>query len=126
MNSPDNGHNTPKRFRGSRPETEEKYREAIELYRSTRLSCTEISRVCGVTASVLRGYISKHHRDLMLARYNIVCNLEEARHIKLQLTNSVRTSVSHSRRGVISVLVENTRFRYDRFCPDGFPVRSAM
>ena len=84
MGAPDKGRAQPDRRRGSRPQTEEKYREAIELYRSTRLSCAEISRIYGVTASVLRGYISKHHRDLMLARYNIVCNREEARHIKLQ------------------------------------------
>ena len=83
MNTPDNGHNKPKRFRGSRPETEAKYSQAIELYRSTRLSCAEICRACGVTESGLRGYIDRHHRDLLLARNCIVCSKEEAHNIKL-------------------------------------------
>lgn len=51
MNAPDNGHNESNRFRGIRPETEEKYRQAIELYRTTGLSCVEISRTCKVTVS---------------------------------------------------------------------------
>lgn len=79
----DNGHNESNRFRGAKPETEEKYRQAIELYRSTRLSCAEICRICKVTVSGFQGYLSKYHRDLLLARYNITCSKEEARHIKL-------------------------------------------
>lgn len=71
------------RFRGVYPQTEEKYRQAIELYRSTGLSCAEISHICRVTLSGLRGYISRHHRDLLLPRYDILCSKEEARHIKL-------------------------------------------
>jgi len=80
---PDNDHSESKRSLGAKPETEEKYRQAIELYRSTRLSCAEISRTCKVTVSGFRCYISKYHRDLMLARYNIMCSKEEAGHIKL-------------------------------------------
>lgn len=83
MNAPDNGHNDSNRFRGIKPETEEKYRQAIELYRSTRLSCAEISRTCGVTVSGFQRYLSLYHRDLLLARYEIACSKEEARHIKL-------------------------------------------
>ena len=62
------------RFRGVRPETEAKYRQAIELYRSTDLSCAEISRMCGLTKNELRGYIFRYHRDLMLARNNSLYN----------------------------------------------------
>lgn len=68
---------------GVRPETEAKYREAVKLYASTSLSCREICRICGVTPSGLGGHIGKYHRDLLLARNNIRCGKEEARHIKL-------------------------------------------
>lgn len=71
------------RFRGVRPETEAKYRQAIELYRSTDLSIAEISRMCGLTNNGLRGYIFKYHRDLMLARNNILCDKDAASKIKL-------------------------------------------
>ncbi len=79
----DNGHNESNHFREAKPETEEKYRQAIELYRSTRLSCAKICRICKVTVSGFQGYLSKYHRDLLLARYDITCSKEEARHIKL-------------------------------------------
>ena len=80
---PDKEHYEHNRFRGIKPETEEKYREAIELYRTTRLSCAEISRTCKVTVSGFQRYLSLYHRDLLLARYNITCSKEEASHIKL-------------------------------------------
>lgn len=82
------------RFRGVRPETEAKYRQAIELYRSTDLSCAEISRMCGLTKNELRGYIFRYHRDLMLARNNILCNKEIACTIKL---NQLRGPLPASR-----------------------------
>jgi len=81
--SSDNSHNGSGLSRRARPETEAKYREAIELYRSTWLSCAEISRTCGITVSGFRGYLSKYRRELMLARYDIACSSEEARRIKL-------------------------------------------
>lgn len=83
MNAPGNGHNESNRFRGIKPGTEEKYRRAIELYRTTELSCAEISRTCKVTVSGFQRYLSLYHRDLLLARYEITCSKEEARHIKL-------------------------------------------
>ncbi|MEY8686585.1 hypothetical protein AB9N12_10790 [Bacteroides sp. AN502(2024)] len=81
--SPDNGHNDSNRSRRFKPETEAKYHEAIELYRSTRLSCAEICRTCGITVSGFQGYLSRHHRELILARYDITCSREEAYHIKM-------------------------------------------
>ncbi len=83
VNVSENTNNTDNRLRGIRPETEEKYRHAIELYRSTRLPCAEICRTCKVTVSGFRRYLSLYHRDLLLARYDITCSKEEARHIKL-------------------------------------------
>jgi len=40
-------------------------------------------RICGVTLSGFAGYISHHHRNLMLARYGIICSNEEAQTISL-------------------------------------------
>lgn len=71
------------RFRGIRPETEEKYRQAIDLYRSTRLSSVEICCICKVTVSGFQHYLSSYHRHLLLARYDIICSKEDALHIKL-------------------------------------------
>lgn len=50
---------------------QEKYKEAIELYRTTDLSITEISRRCGVSRCGLSAYILRCHRNLMLARHGI-------------------------------------------------------
>ena len=83
MNAPDNAHNETGSPQVTKPKTEEKYREAIELYRTTRLSCAEICRTCKVTVSGFQRYLSLYHRDLLLARYNITCSKEEASRIKL-------------------------------------------
>lgn len=50
---------------------EEKYQEALRLYRDTDMTITEISRKCGVSRSGLAGYIQRCHRDLMYARHGI-------------------------------------------------------
>mgnify|MGYP003188519675 CR=1 FL=1 len=62
------------RFRG---------RRAIEMYASTELSGCEICRICEVTESGFRCYLTKYHRELVLARYAILCSKEEAGQIKL-------------------------------------------
>lgn len=94
MKTPEKDSKKCNRFRGVRPETEAKYRQAIELYRSTDLSCAEICRMCGLTKNGLRGYIFRYHRDLMLARNNILCDKETARKIKL---NQLREQLPASR-----------------------------
>lgn len=53
------------------PTAEEKYKEALRLYRDTDMTITEISRKCGVTRAGLAGYIHRCHRDLMYARHGI-------------------------------------------------------
>lgn len=83
MNAPDNAHKETGSPQVSKPKAKEKYREAIELYRTTRLSCAEICRTCKVTVSGFQRYLSLYHRDLLLARYDITCSKEEARNIKL-------------------------------------------
>ena len=54
MNISEKGSKKCNRFRGVRPETEEKYRRAIEMYASTELSGCEICRICEVTESGFR------------------------------------------------------------------------
>ena len=83
------------RFRGIRPETEEKYRRAIEMYASTELSGCEICRICEVTESGFRCYLTKYHRELVLARYAILCSKEEAGYICTK-----RRYESHAKRGL--------------------------
>lgn len=56
------------------PSAAEKYREAIELYRNTDLTLTEISKRCGVTRRGLSAYIYRSHRDLMLKRNGLTAN----------------------------------------------------
>ena len=60
-----------KRNRGCKPETEEKYRPALELYTATDLSIAEICRQCGVSLSGFSRYIGTYHRHLLLARNDI-------------------------------------------------------
>ena len=72
-----------KRIRGCKPETEAKYRSALELYAATGLSYVEICRQCGVSLNGFSSYIGTYHRHLMLKRNGIKCNLEEAGKIKI-------------------------------------------
>lgn len=83
MNFSDTRQKECKRARGAKPETVEKYRRAVELYATTRMSCAEICRMCGVTVSGFQAYICKYHRHLLLARNGVACSREEAAYIKL-------------------------------------------
>lgn len=56
------------------PTAADKYREAIELYKTTDLALGEISKRCGVTRTGLSAYIYRCHRDLMLRRNGISGN----------------------------------------------------
>lgn len=71
------------RTRGCKPETEAKYRPALELYAATNLSYVEICRQCGVSLNGFSNYICTYHRHLMLKRNGIKCNREEANSIKM-------------------------------------------
>lgn len=83
MNLPDNIDSPCNRSRGIRPETEAKYRPALELYASTDLSNVEICRRCGVSVNGFSRYIGSYHRHLMLRRNGIKCSPEEANSIDL-------------------------------------------
>ena len=69
MDTTDKGHTGRNRTHKPAPATEEKYREAVELYASTDLTCVEISRRCSVSLAGFKGYICKYRRDLLLPRY---------------------------------------------------------
>lgn len=69
--------------KGSRPETDAKYRAALKLYATTVLSCVEICRQCGVSLSGFSSYVGSYHRHLMLQRNGIKCDPEEARHTRI-------------------------------------------
>lgn len=71
------------RTRGCRPETEAKYRPALELYTTTDLSNVEICRQCEVSLNGFSRYINTYHRHLMLKRNGIKCNPEKAGEIKI-------------------------------------------
>lgn len=71
------------RTRGCKPETEAKYRPALELYATTDLSTVEICRQCGVSPNGFSCYVKTYHRHLMLERNGIKCSPEEAGYIKM-------------------------------------------
>lgn len=83
MSFPEEKSGSCKRTRGPKPETAEKYRQAVELYGTTAMPCTEICRVCGVTVSGFQAHINKYHRHLLLARNGVSCEQADAGSIKL-------------------------------------------
>ena len=72
-----------KRTLTCKPETEAKYRSALELYTTTDLSYVEICRQCGVSLGGFTRYICIYHRHLMLKRNGIKCSPEKAGDIKM-------------------------------------------
>ncbi len=49
----------------------EKYSAALNLYRSTGMSISEISASCGVSRKAFANYIQRNHRELMYRRHGI-------------------------------------------------------
>lgn len=90
MDTTDKGHTGCSRTHKPAPATEAKYREAVELYASTDLTCVEISRRCSVSLAGFKGYICKYRRDLLLSRYGIRCDPEEAAGIGMGQRRSQR------------------------------------
>lgn len=61
-----------------------KYAEAVRLYADTRLSLQEIAKRCGVTAGGLQAYLRRHHRELILARYDLLAEGVDPRAVCIQ------------------------------------------
>lgn len=72
----------------------EKYRAALELYRSSDLSVKEICEMTGNSASAFRAYLRRCHRELMFARYGIDVSRENAQATRLRHTRG-QTPAAH-------------------------------
>lgn len=95
------GKKTESRKHGMRtpsPETEEKYREAIELYRTTGLPVREICARTGVPFTAFRSFLHSCHRELMFARYGMEAAPEEAAATRLR-KRSGQTAASRAKYG---------------------------
>ena len=95
------GKKTESRKHGTRtpsPETEEKYREAIELYRTTGLPVREICARTGVPFTAFRSFLHSCHRELMFARYGMEVAPEEAAATRLR-KRSGQTAASCAKYG---------------------------
>lgn len=102
MDTTDKGHTGCSRTHRPAPATEAKYREAVELYASTDLTCVEISRRCSVSLAGFKGYICKYRRDLLLPRYGIRCDPEEAAGIGMDQRRSQRPATRAKYREAIA------------------------
>ena len=102
MDTTDKGHTGCSRTHRPAPTTVEKYREAVELYASTDLTCVEISRRCSVSLAGFKGYICKYRRDLLLPRYGIRCDPEEAAGIGMGQRRSQRPATRAKYREAIA------------------------
>lgn len=78
MNNKPEGHR-----RGTKPETEARYRAALEMYRTTTLSIIEICRLTHTPASAFRSFVCRVHRELMFAHNGIEISKEAASSTRL-------------------------------------------
>lgn len=81
---------------GPRPETEAKYREAVELYVATDLTTRQISERCGVPLGGFRSYLSRFHRELVFARHGVICSESQAAQQRLRGKRG-QTSTAHAK-----------------------------
>lgn len=72
----------------------EKYRPALELYRSSDLTVKEICEMTGTSVSAFRAYLRRCHRELMFARYGIDVSHENAESARLRHTRG-QTPAAH-------------------------------
>ena len=86
----------PRRKRRPRPETEAKYREAVELYVATDLTTRQISERCGVPLGGFRSYLSRFHRELVFARHGVICSESQAAQQRLRGKRG-QTSAAHAK-----------------------------
>lgn len=72
----------------------ERYRPALELYRSSDLTVKEICEMTGTSVSAFRAYLRRCHRELMFARYGIDVSRENAESARLRHTRG-QTPAAH-------------------------------
>ena len=72
-----------------------KYKEAVTLYASTDMTMQAIARQCGVSACGLKAHLSRHHRALMLARYQISAEGKNPHSVKIQLPKGPTPAAYH-------------------------------
>lgn len=65
-------------------DTEIRYKPALELYRSTELSVTEICEQTDTPLTAFRSYLWRCHRELMFARHGLMVTKEEAATARLR------------------------------------------
>lgn len=73
-------------------ETEARYHAALELYRTSSLTITEICRRTGTPAGAFRSYLRRAHRELMFARHGITVSPEEVISTKLHGSHGLSAS----------------------------------
>lgn len=72
------------RRKGPKQESVDKYREALQLYMTTELSCREICDLCGVGTSGFSAYVRKHYREVMLSRNGVTADGNGTAEIRLR------------------------------------------
>lgn len=77
-------------------QTERRYSEAIELYRTSDMPITEICSREGISTPAFSSYLRRRHRDLLFARHGIEISPEEARKSRLR-KKSGQTPAAHAK-----------------------------
>ena len=91
------------------PETVERYREALELYRNTNLIVKDIVQRTGVPLEGFRYYLRTWHRDLMLERRGMSAAGKDRDDIDLSITKRYLKSTSAKYADAIDSLKANPR-----------------
>lgn len=77
-------------------QTERRYSEAIELYRTSDMPIKEICSRESVSTAAFSSYLRRRHRDLLFARHGIEISPEEARKARLR-KKAGQTPAAHAK-----------------------------
>lgn len=108
---------------GPKESTQERYRTAVELYRTTALTVSEIAMRTDVNSNTLQRYLSRWHRDLVLARRGIVAaadtdvDLSQTKHYQRSAAVKYAPAIDRLKHGGRSVAAAAAEFGLD---PDNF------
>ena len=98
---------------GPRPETVEKYREALSLYTSTQRTAHEICSQCGVSTTGFMAYVRKYHREALFARYGVTCPAELIRQTKLHEARGQHAATHAKYKAAIEACDDNAYIQYN-------------